>query len=173
MFLFSTVISWLVKLCPKIKVKVFPISILQTSITLCYFVGDDILKSHLMYNKRWAFVPKQSTSGLTRYINDLTLAANKLLGIRPYSILPPLKFSISFLYSLTVDYTFDFLNRSRKLSTGMAGWRKHKSGTPSIFQAQSFTEPFRPVDNFWCQNVSIKTKCVTKTRMPTKNSKIL
>merc|ERR1711997_132912 len=52
----------------------------QTSITLCYFVGDDILKSHLMYNKKWAFVPKQSTSGLTRYINDLTLAANKLLG---------------------------------------------------------------------------------------------
>ena len=103
MFLFSTVISWLVKLCPKIKVKVFPISILQTSITLCYFVGDDILKSHLMYNKRWAFVPKQSTSGLTRYINDLTLAANKLLGIRAYSILPPLKISTSFLYSLTVD----------------------------------------------------------------------
>ena len=81
---FSTVISWLVKLCQK-KVKVFQLSILQTSITLCYFVGDDILKSHLMYNKRWAFVPKQSTSGLTRYINDLTLAANKLLGIRAYS----------------------------------------------------------------------------------------
>lgn len=52
----------------------------QTSITLCYFVGDDILKSHLMYNKNWAFVPKKNTAGLTRYINDLTLAANKLLG---------------------------------------------------------------------------------------------
>ena len=52
----------------------------QTSITLCYFVGDDILKSHLMYNKNWAFVPRKDTSGLTRYINDLTLEANKLLG---------------------------------------------------------------------------------------------
>ena len=54
--------------------------VLQTSITLCYFVGDDILKSHLMYNKNWAFVPREDTSGLTRYINDLTLEANKLLG---------------------------------------------------------------------------------------------
>jgi len=48
--------------------------------TLCYFVGDDILKSHLMYSEKWAFVPQKYTAGLTRYINDLTLAANKLLG---------------------------------------------------------------------------------------------
>jgi len=33
-----------------------------------------------MYNKNWAFVPRKDTSGLTRYINDLTLEANKLLG---------------------------------------------------------------------------------------------
>jgi len=63
-----------------------------TNITICYFVGDDILKSHLMHDANWAFTVAdkngQSTNlnGLVNYINDLTLQTNNLLGSDNYRL---------------------------------------------------------------------------------------
>ena len=50
-----------------------------TNITLCYYLGDDVLKSHLQFNKDWVFTLR-NLKGLYTYINQLTLGANKILG---------------------------------------------------------------------------------------------
>lgn len=50
-----------------------------TNMTLCYYLGDDVLKSHLQYNDQWKFTLSH-TNGLHNYINQLTLGTNILLG---------------------------------------------------------------------------------------------
>ena len=50
-----------------------------TNLTLCYFTGDDILTSHLMFNDRWKF-DRYNLKGLKTYANDLTFGANIHLG---------------------------------------------------------------------------------------------
>ena len=50
-----------------------------TNMTLCFFTGDDILKSHLMFNDRWRF-DRYNLKGLKTYVNDLTFGANIHLG---------------------------------------------------------------------------------------------
>jgi len=56
-----------------------------TNLTICYYTGDDILKSHLMFNDRWWF-DRYNLEGLKTYINDLTFGANVLLGRDNYSL---------------------------------------------------------------------------------------
>ena len=57
----------------------------QTNLTLCYYLGDDVEKSHLQYNPQWAY-DKYNLKGLYDYINQLTLGANKLLGLHNYKL---------------------------------------------------------------------------------------
>ena len=52
--------------------------------TLCYFLGDDVQKSHLQFIPKWEFTNGVDMSGLHTYINELTLGANKLLGLQNY-----------------------------------------------------------------------------------------
>jgi len=56
----------------------------QTEMTLCYFLGDDVQKSHLQFIPKWEFTNGIDMSGLHTYINELTLGANKLLGLQNY-----------------------------------------------------------------------------------------
>ena len=52
--------------------------------TLCYFLGDDVQKSHLQFIPKWEFTNGIDMSGLHTYVNELTLGANKLLGLQNY-----------------------------------------------------------------------------------------
>ena len=54
--------------------------------TLCYFLGDDVQKSHLQFIPKWEFTNGIDMSGLHTYINELTLGANKLLGLQNYQL---------------------------------------------------------------------------------------
>ena len=47
--------------------------------TMCFFLGHDVVDSHLMHNKKWAFNSK-NYEGLNTYLNDLTLQTNLFLG---------------------------------------------------------------------------------------------
>ena len=47
--------------------------------TLCYYLGDDVEKSHLQFNPQWQFT-QSNLKGLYDYINQLTLGTNYLLG---------------------------------------------------------------------------------------------
>ena len=51
----------------------------ETNMTLCYYLGDDIMRSHLMHINGWRF-SKSNLTGLYTYINELTLGTNILLG---------------------------------------------------------------------------------------------
>ena len=51
----------------------------NTNITLCYYLGDDIEKSHLQHNDQWKY-DAYNLDGLYNYINQLTLGTNILLG---------------------------------------------------------------------------------------------
>ena len=51
----------------------------QTNLTVCYFLGNDVVDSHLKFNNKWAFSPN-NFDGLNTYLNDLTLATNLYLG---------------------------------------------------------------------------------------------
>ena len=51
----------------------------QTNLTVCYFLGNDVVDSHLKFNNKWAFNPN-NYDGLNTYLNDLTLATNLYLG---------------------------------------------------------------------------------------------
>ena len=53
--------------------------------TLCYYAGDDILNSHLMFNDRWKF-DRYNLKGLKTYVNDLTFGANIHLGMSYYKV---------------------------------------------------------------------------------------
>ena len=65
--------------------KRFDESKVLTNLTICYYTGDDILKSHLMFNDRWWF-DRYNLEGLKTYINDLTFGANIFLGkLDPYT----------------------------------------------------------------------------------------
>lgn len=57
----------------------FDDSSVLTNMTLCYFVGNDVLDSHLSYNNRWRFT-LQNNNGLKTYLNDLTFGTNLLMG---------------------------------------------------------------------------------------------
>ena len=46
---------------------------------MCFFLGHDVVDSHLMHNKKWAFNSK-NYEGLNTYLNDLTLQTNLFLG---------------------------------------------------------------------------------------------
>lgn len=59
--------------------------IAATDITMCYYLGDDIEKSHLQYNDEWAY-DSSNLNGLYAYINQLTLGANTLLGLHNYKL---------------------------------------------------------------------------------------
>ena len=50
-----------------------------TNITICYYLGDDVEKSHLQFNPQWKF-SRTNLNGLFTYINQLTLGTNILLG---------------------------------------------------------------------------------------------
>ena len=50
-----------------------------TNLTLCYYLGDDVLNSHLQFNDQWKF-STTNLKGLFTYINQLTLGTNYLLG---------------------------------------------------------------------------------------------
>ncbi|CAB4062547.1 unnamed protein product [Lepeophtheirus salmonis] len=50
----------------------------RRSLDICYFLGNDILKSHLIYNENWG---DETVEGVKRYINELTYQANRLLGL--------------------------------------------------------------------------------------------
>ena len=63
--------------------KRFDESKVWTNLTLCYYTGDDILNSHLMFNDRWWF-DRYNLEGLNTYINDLTFGANVFLGKLEY-----------------------------------------------------------------------------------------
>ena len=55
----------------------------QTDMTLCYYLGDDVEKSHLQFNPQWQFT-QSNLKGLYDYINQLTLGTNYLLGMYFY-----------------------------------------------------------------------------------------
>ena len=56
-----------------------------TNLTLCYYLGDDILNSHLQFNEQWKF-STSNLNGLFTYINQLTLGTNYLLGLQNYKL---------------------------------------------------------------------------------------
>ena len=56
-----------------------------TNLTLCYYIGDDVLNSHLQFNKQWKF-DLQHTQGLHTYLNQLTLGTNYMLGLQNYKL---------------------------------------------------------------------------------------
>merc|ERR1712080_31804 len=45
---------------------------------MCYFLGNDILKSHVPCNPNWG---DNTEEGVRRYINEMTLETNKLIGL--------------------------------------------------------------------------------------------
>ena len=47
--------------------------------TMCFFLGHDVVDSHLMHNNKWAF-SSSYYEGLNAYLNDLTLQTNLFLG---------------------------------------------------------------------------------------------
>jgi len=49
------------------------------TVDLCYFLGNDITKSHVACNKDWA---DGTAAGVKKYINELTFDANKVLGAK-------------------------------------------------------------------------------------------
>jgi len=57
----------------------------NTNITLCYYLGDDIEKSHLQHNDQWKY-DAYNLDGLYNYINQLTLGTNILLGLQNYKL---------------------------------------------------------------------------------------
>ena len=50
-----------------------------TNLTMCFYVGNDVIDSHLRFNERW-FFNDRNYEGLNTYLNDLTLATNLFLG---------------------------------------------------------------------------------------------
>ena len=56
-----------------------------TNLTLCYYLGDDILNSHLQFNNQWKFTTN-NLNGMFTYINQLTLGTNYLLGLQNYKL---------------------------------------------------------------------------------------
>ena len=70
------------------------------NLDLCYFVGDDLDSSHVLCNENWAdgssevsFLPQVvpyvinfALQGLRRYLNEMTLETNKVLGTNNFRL---------------------------------------------------------------------------------------
>ena len=56
----------------------YPTTRVRRTLDLCYYLGDDVLKSHLAYNPNWG---DSTPEGVRRYINEMTFEANKMIGL--------------------------------------------------------------------------------------------